>query len=45
MTASVLSRAASANRDFRYDVSSVALGGWPSNLLLNMHRIDAASAH
>jgi ubiquinone/menaquinone biosynthesis C-methylase UbiE len=45
MTASVLSRAASANHNFKYEVSSVALGGWPSNLLLNMRRIGATSVH
>jgi hypothetical protein len=39
MTASDLSRAASANKDFQHQVSSVALAGWPSNLLLNMHRV------
>jgi hypothetical protein len=42
MTAGALSRAASANHGFGYEVSSVALGGWPSNLLLNMRRIGAA---
>jgi ubiquinone/menaquinone biosynthesis C-methylase UbiE len=45
MTASALSAAASASRGFRHEVSSVALGGWPSNLLLNMRRIGAAIAH
>ena len=39
MTVADLSRAASANKDFKYQVSNVALGGWPSNLLLNMHRV------
>ena len=39
MTASDLSRAASTNKDFQHQVSSVALAGWPSNLLLNMHRV------
>jgi hypothetical protein len=38
MTASDLSRAASANEGFKYQVSNVTLGGWPSNLLLNMRR-------
>src|SRR5215467_13587606 len=42
MTAAELTRAASANGAFKHEVSHVALGGWPSNLLLNMHRIDAA---
>jgi len=44
MTASELFHAASANRGFKPEVSSVALGGWPSNLLLNMRRIGAAIA-
>jgi SAM-dependent methyltransferase len=44
MTASDLSRAARANEGFKHQVSRVALGGWPSNLLLNMRRIDAAIA-
>jgi hypothetical protein len=44
MTASDLSRAASANEGFRYRVSNVALGGWPSNLLLNVRRVDASTA-
>jgi SAM-dependent methyltransferase len=39
MTAGALSCAAAANHDFTHDVSSVALGGWPSNLLLNMRRL------
>src|SRR5215467_9787145 len=39
MTAMALSGVASANRDFMHKVSSVALVGWPSNLLLNMHRV------
>ncbi len=43
MTARALARAASANSGFRHEVSSVALGGWPSNLLLNMRRVGAAS--
>src|SRR5215468_1671055 len=38
MTASTLSGLASENRDFTHKVSSVSLAGWPSNLLLNMHR-------
>ncbi len=42
MTARALARAASANSGFRHEVSSVALGGWPSNLLLNMRRVGAA---
>jgi len=44
MTAGALSRAASANNGFRHEVSSVALAGWPSNLLLNMRRVGAATA-
>lgn len=44
MTASELILAASANQGFKYEVSSVALGGWPSNLLLNMRRIGAVIA-
>ncbi|HKD25689.1 MAG TPA: methyltransferase, partial [Xanthobacteraceae bacterium] len=44
MTAPVLSRAAAANQAFTHQVSSVTLGGWPSNLLLNMRRIDSAIA-
>jgi hypothetical protein len=44
MTASDLSRAASANDGFKHQVSNVALGGWPSNLLLNMRRIGASTA-
>src|SRR5215813_1563132 len=44
MTASDLSGAAAANQAFRHQVSSVTLGGWPSNLLLNMRRIDSAIA-
>jgi len=44
MTAPALSRAAAANQAFRHQVSSVTLGGWPSNLLLNMRRIDSAIA-
>jgi len=42
MTARALSRAASANHGFRHEVTSVALGGWPSNLLLNMRRVGLA---
>jgi hypothetical protein len=42
MTARALSGAASANSGFRHEVSSVALGGWASNLLLNMRRIGTA---
>jgi len=44
MTASELSRAASANDGFQHEVTSVALAGWPSNLLLNMRRVGAATA-
>jgi hypothetical protein len=44
MTAPALSRAASANYGFKHEVTSVALGGWPSNLLLNMRRVGAAIA-
>jgi ubiquinone/menaquinone biosynthesis C-methylase UbiE len=44
MTARALSRAAVANSGFRHEVSSVALAGWPSNLLLNMRRTGAAIA-
>jgi SAM-dependent methyltransferase len=43
LTASELSRAASANGRFKHRVSSVVLCGWPSNLLLSMHRVGAAS--
>jgi hypothetical protein len=43
MTASDLSRAASANDGFTHQVSNVALGGWPSNLLLNMRRTGAST--
>jgi len=42
MTARALARAASANSGFRHEVSSVALGGWPSNLLVNMRSVGAA---
>ena len=44
MTASDLSHAASANEGFEHQLSNVALGGWPSNLLLNMRRIGASTA-
>jgi len=44
MTASELSCAAAANQTFKYRVSTVPLGGWPSNLLLNMRREDASPA-
>src|SRR5262245_22117293 len=40
MTAPALARAATASHAFRYQVSSVSLGGWPSNLLLSMRRVD-----
>jgi hypothetical protein len=43
MTARALSGAAAANHDFTHNVSSVALVGWPSNLLLNMRRLGAAT--
>jgi hypothetical protein len=43
MTSGTLSRAAAAIHDFTHNVSSVALAGWPSNLLLNMRRLDAAT--
>jgi hypothetical protein len=39
MTAGALSSVAAANHGFTHNVSSVTLGGWPSNLLLNMRRI------
>jgi len=45
MTARALARAASANSGFRHEVSSVALGGWPSNLLLNMRRVGGRIPH
>jgi hypothetical protein len=38
MTAEELSRAAAGIEGFEREVSSVALGGWPSNLLLTMRR-------
>ena len=38
MTRSGLRRAAALSEGFEYDVSSVLLGGWPSNLLLHMRR-------
>ena len=41
MTASELRRAAALNGNFDYNVSYVCLGGWPSNLLLNMCRSRA----
>lgn len=41
MTAGALSDAAAANHGFTHNVSNVALGGWPSNLLLNMSRVGA----
>jgi hypothetical protein len=44
MTGPALSRAASANYGFIHEVSSVTLGGWPSNLLLNMRRVGAEVA-
>ena len=40
MPAPALSRVASGNYDFTHEVSSVALCGWPSNLLLNMCRVS-----
>ena len=43
MTASELHRAAALNDGFECDVSQVRLGGWPSNLLLVMHRSEAAA--
>jgi predicted SAM-dependent methyltransferase len=43
MTASELNRAAALNDGFEYDVSNAFLGGWPSNLLLIMHRSGAAA--
>ena len=42
MTASELRRAAALNGGFEYHVSYVSLAGWPSNLMLNMHRFGAA---
>jgi len=44
MTTSELCRAASAQDGFKHTVSNVTLGGWPSNLLLNMRRTGAAIA-
>ncbi len=41
MTAAELAGAAAAIDGFAYDLSSVPLGGWPSNLLLNMRRSGA----
>ena len=41
MTASELRRAAALNDAYERDVSYVHLGGWPSNLLLVMHRLQA----
>ena len=43
MTAPELRRAAALNKNFQSTVSSVCLGGWPSNLLLNMCRSGATS--
>lgn len=44
MTAPELRRAAMLNEDFACDLSHVQLGGWPSNLLLTMHRPETAQA-
>jgi hypothetical protein len=44
MTSGALSCAAASIHDFTHNVSSVALGGWPSNLLLNMRRLGAATS-
>ncbi len=44
MTASELFRAAALNGGFAFDISHVLLGGWPSNLLLTMRRVDAIQA-
>ena len=41
MTAAELAGAAAAIDGFAYDLSSVPLGGWPSDLLLNMRRSGA----
>jgi hypothetical protein len=41
MTAAELTGAATAVDGYSYKVSSVSLGGWPSNLLLNMRRTDS----
>jgi hypothetical protein len=41
MTWRALSGVAAAIHDFTHNISSVALGGWPSNLLLNMRRKGA----
>jgi hypothetical protein len=41
MTAGALSGAAATSHGFTHNVSNVALGGWPSNLLLNMRRVGA----
>ena len=43
MTGRELSRAAAGADRFEHDVSWVLLGGWPSNLLLNMRRADIAA--
>jgi Methyltransferase domain len=41
MTGAELAGAARGNEGFEHEVSSVLLGGWPSNLLLNMRRVGA----
>jgi ubiquinone/menaquinone biosynthesis C-methylase UbiE len=43
MSAAELSRATRGIEGFRHEVSDVPLGGWPSNLLLNMRRSAAAA--
>lgn len=43
MTRSELHQAAALSKDFGYKVSSVLLGGWPSNLLLSMYRNGSAT--
>jgi len=44
MTAPELRRAAAPNTGFAFNVSHVLLGGWPSNLLLIMHRPETTAA-
>jgi ubiquinone/menaquinone biosynthesis C-methylase UbiE len=44
MTGAELNRAADLCEGFERNVSCVLLGGWPSNLLLNMRRSDATVA-
>ena len=44
MSAAELRRAASLTKGFQYKISFVYLGGWPSNLLLNMRRLRPSPA-